>query len=82
MNITLREEIFAEFNFADEQFSDKNFAHFDSVAHFDHHFSPILTVFSQREKKKLNFAKFNYTDRAKICKIFFCKNFFLQKFLP
>jgi len=35
---------FREFNYADEQFSDKLFAHFDP------HFLPILTLFSQREK--------------------------------
>jgi len=42
---------FREFNYADEQFSDKLFAHFDP------HFLPILTLFSQR-KKKSNFADF------------------------
>jgi len=45
-NNTLREEIFAEFNFVDEQFSDKDFAHFDPL-------------FSEKEKnqnkKKRNF---------------------------
>jgi len=34
----LREEIFVQFNFADEQFSDKNFDHFDPL-------------FSEKEKK-------------------------------
>jgi len=48
---TLREEIFAEFNFANEQFSDKSFAHFDPLTYFNTHFSHILTLFSQREKK-------------------------------
>jgi len=46
-------EFFAEFNFADEQFSDRNFSHFDP------HFAPILTLishlFSQRKKKKIKF---------------------------
>jgi len=44
-------EFCMEFNFADKQFSDKNIAHFDS------HFSLILTLFSQRKKKKSNFAE-------------------------
>jgi len=39
----LGEEIFVEFNFADEQFSDKNFAHFNPL-------------FSEKEKK-INFVK-------------------------
>jgi len=49
---TLREEIFKEFNFADEQFSDKNLVHFDPLTHFDFHFLHILTLFlfSEREK--------------------------------
>jgi len=42
---------------ADEQFSDKIFAHFDPL-------------FSEKEKKKSNFA-----DRANINKIKFCENF-------
>jgi len=39
----LREEIFVQFNFADEQFSDKNLT--------------ILTLFSQRKKKKIKFRE-------------------------
>jgi len=46
--IYLREEIFAEFNFADVQFTDKNFAHFDPLASFLVHFDPL---FSEKEKK-------------------------------
>jgi len=53
---------FAEFNFAYEKFSDKNFAHFDPL-------------FSGKEKKS-NFVEFKFADRAKIHKIKFCKNFF------
>jgi len=45
LSYTLREEIFA-----DEQFSDKSFTHFDPLIHFFSHFSHILTLFSQREK--------------------------------
>jgi len=59
-----REEIFAEFNFADEPFSDKNFAHFDPPRP---HFDPL---FSEKEKKS-NFAEFNFADRAKIHENFF-----------
>jgi len=55
-------------NFADEQFSDKNFAYFNPLAHFD-------PLFSER-KKKSNFAVFNFADKAKICEIKFCENFF------
>jgi len=40
----LREEIFAEFNLADEQFSDKSFAHFDPL-------------FSEKEKQSNFFCK-------------------------
>jgi len=37
--VTLREEIFAEFNFTDEQVPSKNFAHFDP--HFSEEKSQI-----------------------------------------
>jgi len=49
----LWEEIFAEFNFAYEQFSDKNF-HFYLLTHFDPYFSPILTLFSEKEKNLIS----------------------------
>jgi len=38
-------------NFADEQFSDKSFAHFDPLTHFD-------PFFSENEKKDQNPRKF------------------------
>jgi len=46
-----------------EEFSDKDFAHFAPLAHFDTHFS-------EKEKKS------NFGDRAKICEIKFRENFF------
>jgi len=76
---------FVEFNFVDELFSDKNFAHFNPLTHFDPHFLPSFDpLFSEKEKNqisqnlilrirpkstKLNFVKIS---SAKI----FSRNFF------
>jgi len=49
-------------------------SNFQKKAHFDPHFSHILTLFSQRERKRSNFAEFNFADRAKIRENFFRKN--------
>jgi len=63
-----QEEIFAEFNFADEQLSVKKIALFDPI-------SRPFWLFFLRQKKKSNFVEFNFADRAKIREIKFCENF-------
>ena len=64
---TLREEIFAEFNLANEMVKISKFI-------FD--IPNLLLLKKKKKEKKSNFAEYNFANRAKLREIKFRENFF------